>query len=303
MKARIFGVAAAPGRRRSGRHPDGHRRGAGRSTGTSPRSGCNPPANLPTLLTLFMDGKFLPQGAETSASGVHYRLWAPVCRHVDLVTYDANGDVRRELRMTRTEGGYFHTFDEGAAAGALYKFRLDEGPAFPDPASRWQPQGVHGPSMAIDPETYAWSDGEWQRPAFRDLVIYELHVGTFTPGGTFRGAIEKLGHVRDLGANAIEIMPVADFAGERNWGYDGVCLYAPAQVLRASGRPARPGGCGAWAGPRGDPGCGLQSLRAGRKLPRRLHRRSTWMSRQDSVGRRDPLRRSAFQAAARSGAR
>ena len=176
-----------------------------------------------------MDGKFLPQGAETSAGGVHYRLWAPVCRHVDLLTYDANGGIDRELRMTRTEGGYFHTFDEGAAAGALYKFRLDQGPAFPDPASRWQPQGVHGPSMAIDPETYEWSDGNWRRPAFRDLVIYELHVGTFTPGGTFRSAIEKLGHVRDLGANAIEIMPVAEFDGERNWGYDGVCWYAPAR--------------------------------------------------------------------------
>jgi malto-oligosyltrehalose trehalohydrolase len=97
----------------------------------------------------------------------------------------------------------------------------------PDPASRYQPEDVHGPSEVIDPAAWSWNDAGWQGRTWNEAVIYELHVGTFTPRGTFRSAIEKLGHLVSLGVTAIEIMPVADFPGGRNWGYDGVLLYAP----------------------------------------------------------------------------
>jgi maltooligosyltrehalose trehalohydrolase len=181
-----------------------------------------------------MHSKFLPQGSEIGAVGVHYRAWAPVCKTLDLQIFDSGGALLREQPMARTGDGCFHTLDEAGQAGDFYKFRLDGAQSFPDPASRWQPQGVHGPSMVIEPRTYLWYDAGWARPQFRDLVIYELHLGTFTPEGTFRAAIDRLAHVRELGANAIEIMPVCDFAGDRNWGYDGVAWYAPS---RAYGHP------------------------------------------------------------------
>lgn len=181
-----------------------------------------------------MQNEFLPQGCELGPSGAHYRLWAPIRRSVDVQIFRPDGELLRQQRMARGDDGYFHSHDEAGAAGDLYKFQLDGESCFPDPASRWQPRGVHGPSMVIDPHAYTWADASWQRPDFRDLVIYELHLGTFTPQQTFRAAIEHLPHVRDLGANAIELMPVADFAGDRNWGYDGVCWYAPS---RAYGHP------------------------------------------------------------------
>ncbi len=118
--------------------------------------------------------------------------------------------------------------------GALYRYRLDgEGP-FPDPASRFQPQGVHGPSRVVDPGAFAWLDPEWRGVDLGELVVYELHVGTFTPEGTYQAAREKLGYLKDLGVTAVELMPLADFPGGRNWGYDGVDLFAPA---RAYGEP------------------------------------------------------------------
>src|SRR5207248_7933263 len=107
-----------------------------------------------------------------------------------------------------------------------YRFRLD-GADLPDPRSRWQPEGVHGPSHAVDPDAFVWHDGGWHTPDLADAVLYELHVGTFSPEGTFEGAIGRLDHVLDLGATAVELMPVAEFAGDRGWGYDGVDLFAP----------------------------------------------------------------------------
>ena len=118
---------------------------------------------------------------------------------------------------------------KGIGAGARYWFRIDGAGPYPDPASRFQPFGVHGPSQVVDPDHFAWRDIEFQPPSLRELVLYELHVGTFTPAGTFLGVIEKLDDLRRLGVNAVELMPIADFAGERNWGYDGVSLYAPAR--------------------------------------------------------------------------
>jgi malto-oligosyltrehalose trehalohydrolase len=130
--------------------------------------------------------------------------------------------------------GWHDLVTDGAAAGTRYRFVLADGTCVPDPASRHQPEGVHGASEVIDPSSYAWTDAEWRGRPWEEAVIYELHVGTFTPEGTFRAIIERLDHLVELGVTAIQLMPVADFAGTRNWGYDGVLLYAPAA---AYGRP------------------------------------------------------------------
>jgi maltooligosyltrehalose trehalohydrolase len=126
--------------------------------------------------------------------------------------------------------GHWTAFVPGLAAGALYRYRLDgEGP-FPDPASRGQPEGAHGPSQVVDPALFPWEVALWSVPPLEELVLYELHVGTFTLEGTFAAAAERLPELRDLGVTAVELMPVAEFPGRRNWGYDGVCLFAPARV-------------------------------------------------------------------------
>ncbi|MEO5720335.1 MAG: malto-oligosyltrehalose trehalohydrolase [Chthoniobacterales bacterium] len=169
------------------------------------------------------------QGAEVRADGVRYRTW---CKHdraaVSIV--DPAGEILRAIALEADGDGYFSAVDPEGRAGDLYQYRFGDSQGWPDPASRWQPAGVHGPSMVIDASTYRWSDAAWRPPPVSQLVIYELHVGTFTPAGTFRSAIERLDHVVNLGANAIELMPVVDFPGDRNWGYDGVMLYAPARV-------------------------------------------------------------------------
>lgn len=166
-------------------------------------------------------------------TGVRYRTW---CEHdrVDVLIVDEQRAVLRTVPLEAEGDGYFSGLDQAGRAGDLYRYRLGETGDWPDPASRAQPLGVHGPSMVVDANTYRWNDRSWQAPAYRDLIIYELHIGTFTEAGTFRGAIEKLEYLVELGVNAIEIMPVADFPGERNWGYDGVSIYAPS---RAYGTP------------------------------------------------------------------
>ncbi len=167
------------------------------------------------------------QGAEAQTTGVHYRTW---CEHksATVVILDSEGKTLRELPLEAEGEGYFSALDAAGRAGDRYRYRFDDEKSWPDPASRWQPEGVHGPSMVIDPGAYAWKDEDWSAPPYSRLVIYELHVGTFTPAGTFQGAIERLDYLVALGVNAIELMPVADFPGKRNWGYDGVMLYAPA---------------------------------------------------------------------------
>ncbi len=181
-----------------------------------------------------MNRQLPPQGAHLDDQGVRYRIWAPKCRRLDVEIYGVQGGIARTIAMDREADGAFTGVDPQGAAGDLYKYRLDGGPSFPDPTSRWQPMGIHGPSMVIDPGRYAWQDAGWRRSALRDLSIYELHIGAFTPEGTFRAAMERLPDLRALGVTAIEIMPIADFPGGRNWGYDGVCLYAPS---RAYGHP------------------------------------------------------------------
>jgi len=175
-----------------------------------------------------------PLGATLESEGVRYRVWAPVVNTVSVEIISDKDKLPRTIAMQSLGGGHYSAFDKGGRAGDLYQFRLNNGQTFPDPASRWQPEGVHGPSMVIDPTLYSWRDRYWRRPPFRDLVIYELHVGTFSPRGTFRSAIDHLPHIRECGANAMELMPIADFDGDRNWGYDGVCLFAPS---RAYGHP------------------------------------------------------------------
>ncbi|HEY1791628.1 MAG TPA: malto-oligosyltrehalose trehalohydrolase [Opitutaceae bacterium] len=172
-------------------------------------------------------------GANVSPLGVSYRVWAPGHRSVAVELGEGKGS--RSLAMhAEGENGYWSTMDEDGAAGDLYKFRIDEGACTPDVASRFQPLGVEGPSECIDPSSYGWRSGAWCRPGWRGQVTYELHVGAFTAEGTFRAAVSKLPHLRSLGVEAIELMPVADFNGARNWGYDGVALFAPA---RCYGRP------------------------------------------------------------------
>ena len=114
-----------------------------------------------------------------------------------------------------------------ARPGDTYCFAFDDGRTRPDPVSRSQPHGVHGPSQVVDPDAFSWSDEDWRGIALEDYIFYELHTGTFTPDGTFDGVISKLDYLRELGITAIELMPVAEFPGNRNWGYDGVDLYAP----------------------------------------------------------------------------
>jgi maltooligosyltrehalose trehalohydrolase len=169
----------------------------------------------------------LPQGAELVSEGVRYRVWAREASQVEALVWTGD-EPPRTVPLALDASGYYHGLDHQGEPGDLYKFRLNGKEEFPDPASRYQPEGVHGRSQVINPRQFQWHDFEWSPPPLRSLAIYELHVGTFTPEGTFLAAIDKLRHIRALDVTAIEIMPVADFAGERNWGYDGVSLYAPA---------------------------------------------------------------------------
>jgi len=175
----------------------------------------------------------LPIGAQPDATGTRFRVWAASAKRVEVVLYaDERPAAAHELAPDGD--GYFTKFVAGVRPGARYMYRLDGADPRPDPASRYQPIGVHGPSQVIDP-AFRWNDGDWHGIMLEDLVIYELHVGAATPDGTFDALIERLDDIRALGATAIELMPVADFPGERGWGYDGVCLFAPA---RAYGGPA-----------------------------------------------------------------
>jgi maltooligosyltrehalose trehalohydrolase len=150
-----------------------------------------------------------------------FRAWAPTRSRVDVI---ADG---RKLAMTPAGGGWWEVSDGDAHAGTRYGFSLDGGETRPDPRSESQPDGVFDLSEVVDHNLYAWSDDGWTGVTLAGTVLYELHVGTFTPEGTFDGVVERLTHLVELGVDAIELMPVAEFAGERGWGYDGVDLFAP----------------------------------------------------------------------------
>jgi maltooligosyltrehalose trehalohydrolase len=167
----------------------------------------------------------MPFGAEVSRDGsVRFRLWAPQARRVELCL--ENGRTQR-LALAELEGGWFELSTGEASPGTHYRFQIDGDVKVPDPASRFQPFDVHGPSEVVNPGGFDWQDDDWIGRPWEEAVIYELHVGAFTPEGAFHGVEQKLDYLRDLGVTAIELMPVADFPGARNWGYDGVLLYAP----------------------------------------------------------------------------
>jgi maltooligosyltrehalose trehalohydrolase len=164
-------------------------------------------------------------GALSEGNGsVRWRVWAPRAKQVELVLIRENR--RLAVTMRREERGFFHHSEASVFEGQRYAYRLDGGPERPDPCSLWQPDSVHGPSAFVRPERFAWTDGNWQGVPRQDLVFYELHVGTFTPQGTFAAVMPRLDALRELGVTAVEIMPVAQFPGSRNWGYDGVLPYA-----------------------------------------------------------------------------
>jgi maltooligosyltrehalose trehalohydrolase len=170
-------------------------------------------------------------GAELQAGGgVHFRVWAPSAR---LVEVEIEGGPRQPLMSE--PNGYFSESIAAAGPGTRYRFRINGADlALPDPASRCQPDGPHGTSEVVDPTTFAWTDGNWRGVPQERLVIYEMHVGTFTPAGTWTAAAEHLRSLADLGITCIEMMPVADFPGRFGWGYDGVDLFAPTRLY---GRP------------------------------------------------------------------
>jgi maltooligosyltrehalose trehalohydrolase len=153
-----------------------------------------------------------------------FRVWAPHAGRVDVVLDGGRTGIRH---MTAEPFGYFSHVEPAVPEGQRYAYRLDGGPPRPDPVSRWQPDGVHLPSAVLHPERFCWTDAGWKPPRRQDLVTYELHVGTFTPEGAFDAVIPRLDSLGELGVTAIELMPVAQFPGDRNWGYDGVHLYAP----------------------------------------------------------------------------
>jgi malto-oligosyltrehalose trehalohydrolase len=166
----------------------------------------------------------MPFGAELQADGgVRFRLWAPKLERIELRLHEHGSD----LPLQRDPEGWHTLTTRHAAPGTRYRFVLPDGAAVPDPASRFQPEDVHGPSEVIDPHAYRWRDAQWRGRPWNEAVVYELHMGCFTRAGSFVGAIERLPHLRELGVSAIEIMPLADFPGHRNWGYDGVFPFAP----------------------------------------------------------------------------
>ncbi len=164
-----------------------------------------------------------------AGGGVHFRVWAPKRKRVEVVL-----ERGASSELVREEAGYFSGRVAGAAAGTRYRFRLDGGDSFPDPASRFQPEGPHGPSEIVDPASFVWSDGAWKGAAIEGQVLYEMHIGTFTREGTWEAARRELPELAAVGITVAAVMPVADFPGRFGWGYDGVGMFAPVAIY---GRP------------------------------------------------------------------
>ncbi|MDP3692517.1 malto-oligosyltrehalose trehalohydrolase [Bradyrhizobium sp.] len=159
-------------------------------------------------------------GARLTTDGASFRLWAPAAKRVDLLL-----DPPRP--MQRDDDGWFSADVAGVRAGARYKFRIDDEIDVPDPASAFQPDDIQGPSEVIDHGAYRWRASDWRGRPWHETVLLESHVGTFTSDGTYRAMIDKLDHLVETGITALELMPLSDFSGSRNWGYDGVLWYAP----------------------------------------------------------------------------
>ncbi|HEY0835067.1 MAG TPA: malto-oligosyltrehalose trehalohydrolase [Azospirillum sp.] len=173
-----------------------------------------------------------PVGAEVLPDGrVHVRVWAPKCRRVAVVVEADGRAAGKDVELEAEAGGYFSALLDGVAVGSLYRFRLDGGATpYPDPVSRFQPDGPHGPSQVVDPFRFDWTDHAWKGRSIEGQVIYEMHIGTFTREGTWEAAMRELPHLADLGVTVLELMPVSDFPGRFGWGYDGVDLFAPTRL-------------------------------------------------------------------------
>jgi maltooligosyltrehalose trehalohydrolase len=168
----------------------------------------------------------MPFGAEVTPDGaVRFRLWAPAARRVDVVLY--GGERTQTVPLHPAQGGWFELTTGAARAGSRYRYRIDGGLEVPDPASRFNPDDVGGPSLVVDPGRFEWTDDEWRARPWHEAVVYELHTGTFSREGTFAGIVPHLDHLAQLGVTVIELMPVGDFPGRRGWGYDGVLPFAP----------------------------------------------------------------------------
>jgi maltooligosyltrehalose trehalohydrolase len=176
----------------------------------------------------------LSAGLQLQDGSAHARVWAPRCSSVHFVFDRTRDDQRAAVPLEPEAGGFFSGVVPHARAGDRYWFRLDGERDRPDPASRFQPEGPHGPSEIVDPQAYAWQDAGWTGVKPTGHVIYEVHVGTFTPEGTWAAAADQLQELYDFGITIIEVMPIADFPGRWGWGYDGVNLYAPTRLY---GRP------------------------------------------------------------------
>jgi maltooligosyltrehalose trehalohydrolase len=176
----------------------------------------------------------LPIGAEVRpGAGTHFRVWAPRRRKVAVVLEQSPAAPREQMvfALTSERDGYFSGMVPEARAGSLYRFQVDDdSKLYPDPASRFQPQGPHGPSQVIDPTKYRWQDGVWPGIRATGQVLYEMHIGTFTRAGTWEAASRELPELANAGITVVEIMPVADFPGRFGWGYDGVNLFAPTRL-------------------------------------------------------------------------
>src|SRR5262245_37597650 len=166
----------------------------------------------------------MPFGAELVPGGVRFRPWAPIAKSVDVLLF--KDGAPQALPMEQKADGWFELISHAAHAGSRYKFRIDSGVQVPDPAARAN-EDIEGASVVVDSLKYEWHSGSWPCRPWHEAVIYELHVGTFTPEGTFAGVESKLYHLVELGVTVIELMPIADFPGARGWGYDGVLLFAP----------------------------------------------------------------------------
>jgi len=167
----------------------------------------------------------MPFGTEMDDTGTRFRLWAPSAREVELEL--ALADTRRTVPLIERGDGWYETTVRDAPAGSRYAYRIDGGMVVPDPASRFNPDDVQRASMVVDPLAYDWRDDGWIGRPWQEAIIYELHVGAFSASGTFAGMVERFDHLVELGVTAIELMPLADFPGRRNWGYDGVLPFAP----------------------------------------------------------------------------
>ncbi|WP_019998025.1 malto-oligosyltrehalose trehalohydrolase [Aureimonas ureilytica] len=173
----------------------------------------------------------LSWGAQYADGRTRFRIWAPNAGQVEVASAESDADqCDRFEPMTKAEGGWWELTTDQIQPGDGYGFRFDGGKVRPDPAARGQGGDVHWLSRVVDPEAHKWRTGDWAGRPWHECVFYELHVGTFTPEGTFEAIIGKLDHLRDAGITAIELLPVAQFGGQRGWGYDGVLLYAPHQA-------------------------------------------------------------------------